>query len=271
MKRILLDADILCYRSASAVQKDIDWGDGLYTCHAYLSDAEEVLFNTLQDIEDKLHGYGYDINKDYKWIFCFSGKNNFRKNINPEYKSNRANHRKPTCYYALIESLKSSLSGDRCIWMKEDSLEGDDLIGILATFNSSDDNIIVSMDKDFKTIPCDYLNFSTGERYSNNWMYINTFYNIMYQTMKGDVVDGYKGAKGYGDKKAMSLIKEYENKPLELWNAVVKEAFKGNLEEALMNYRMAHLLWSGEYDFEKHTVIFKTPEELINSFYARYQ
>ena len=270
MKRIFIDADILCYRSSSAAQKDIDWGDGLYTCHAYLSDAEEVLFNTLQDIEDKLHGYGYDIDKDYRWIFCFSGKNNFRKNINTEYKSNRVNHRKPTCYYALVESLKSSLSGDRCIWMEEDGLEGDDLIGILATFNSNDDNIIVSMDKDFKTIPCDYLNFSTGERYSNNWMYLNAFYNIMYQTMKGDVVDGYKGAKGYGDKKAMSLIKEYENKPLELWNAVVKEAFKDNLEEALMNYRMAHLLWNGEYDFEKHTVIFKTPEELINSFYAKH-
>ena len=268
MKRILIDADIICYRASSAVQKDINWGDGLYTCHAYLSDAQEQLFNTLTDIEEKLNGYGYDINKDYRWIFCFSGKNIFRKSINPEYKSNRSNHRKPTCYYALVDSLKESLTEKRCEYKEEDILEGDDLIGILGTLDDNEDSIIVSMDKDFKTIPCDYFNFSTGELYVNDWKWVNAFNNIMYQTMKGDVVDGYKGAKGYGDKKAMSLIKEYETKPLELWNAVVKEAFKGNLEEALMNYRMAHLLWNGEYDFEKHTVIFKTPEELINSFYC---
>lgn len=264
MTTVLLDADILCYRASSAVQKDIDWGDGLYTCHAYLSDAQETLYSMMESIEEKLKSYGYGLDKPLDYVFCFSGDNNFRKSINRTYKSNRSNTRKPTCYKALVDSVKESTKDtNRGSWKEEPNIECDDLIGIIGT---SCDSIIVSNDKDFKTIPCNYLNFITGDLYNNKDQYNNAFNNIMYQTMVGDLTDGYKGAKGYGDKKAKSLISAHKDNPKELWDSVVKEAFKGNYDEAMLNYRMAHILWHDEYNFNNQEVIFKTPEELIETY-----
>lgn len=50
MAKLLIDGDILAYKASSSVQKDIDWGDGLWTCHAYLEDAIEQFRNLLDNI-----------------------------------------------------------------------------------------------------------------------------------------------------------------------------------------------------------------------------
>ena len=50
MAKLLIDGDILAYKASSSVQKDIDWGDGLFTCHAYLEDAIEQFRNLLDNI-----------------------------------------------------------------------------------------------------------------------------------------------------------------------------------------------------------------------------
>lgn len=264
---ILIDTDILVYRSSSAVQKDIDWGDGLWTCHAYLSDAQETLYNTLSDIKAELYNLGY---KDNYYCFCVSDKHNFRKDINPDYKANRVNHRKPTCYYALLETLKEAvlMHPDDGMWSCYENLEGDDAIALGGTFTNDDDKLIVSMDKDFKTVPCDYYNFNTKELYCNDGKWVNAFNNTIYQVLKGDITDGYKGAVGYGDKKAQALIKKYEFSPEDLWKAVVEEAFKGNEEEALVQWKMAHLLWSGEYNYVTHEVLHMHPLDLISKYSA---
>lgn len=267
MNTILLDTDILCYRAASSVQKDIDWGDGLYTCHAYLSDAEDVLADTLNAIKGELEDMGY---KNNFYIFCLSDKENFRKTLNPSYKSNRANHRKPTCYYGLIDSLKKSIDPSKSAILSHKGLEGDDTIGIAATGyakrNPDGDVLIVSMDKDFKTIPCDFYNFKSKDMYNNSLQLLNAFNNTIYQVLTGDITDGYKGAKGYGKKTASKLIDQHKSNPEELWKHVVDKAFKGDEEEALLQYRMAHILWDSEYDFTKEKVVFKHPLELLKDY-----
>ena len=50
----LIDGDLLAYKASSAVQKDIYWGDGLYTCHAYLDDAIDQFKELMGDIKDTL-------------------------------------------------------------------------------------------------------------------------------------------------------------------------------------------------------------------------
>lgn len=67
-KRILIDGDILAYRASSSVQRDIDWGDGLWTCHAFLSDAKEQFYNLSDDIINR-EVFGDD---EYEIIFAFS-------------------------------------------------------------------------------------------------------------------------------------------------------------------------------------------------------
>jgi 5'-3' exonuclease len=94
MAKLLIDGDILAYKASSSVQKDIDWGDGLWTCHAYLEDAVEQFRNLLDNIlfalkETTLEDYSIS-----DMMFFFSDEDNFRKHYLPEYKSNRRNSRK---------------------------------------------------------------------------------------------------------------------------------------------------------------------------------
>ena len=38
--RFLVDADIVAFKAASAAEKPINWGDGLWTLHAYEEEAQ---------------------------------------------------------------------------------------------------------------------------------------------------------------------------------------------------------------------------------------
>ncbi len=222
---LLIDGDIIAYKASSSVQKDIDWGDGLFTCHAYLDDAIDqfkvILDGILEGIyENILYKYStadmlfffsdkdnfrkhylpdYKSNRKntrkptcynalvewilYKYstadmLFFFSDKDNFRKHYLPDYKSNRKNTRKPTCYNALVEWIYNTY---KCVKPIK-YLEADDLIGIYAT--SYENPIIISMDKDFKTIPAKFFDFGRGE-----FKVISkdeADYWHMYQTLVGD-------------------------------------------------------------------------------------
>lgn len=250
INKLLFDGDLLCYKASSAVQKDIDWGDGLFTCHAYLEDAQDALYTELSDIKEDIKEF-YDISNATPY-FIFSGSNNFRKGLNPEYKSNRADKRKPTCYYALVYSIFSLHSDNSSVLvaLSEDKLEGDDLIGIYAT-KYPEDSLIVSMDKDFKTVPCRFYDFGKKELSSHfeDWNYW-----LAYQTLVGDISDGYKGCKGVGSISAKKILSKVE--PKDYWEAVLKTYSKAGMseEDAIMNLRMAHILWNTDYDFDSKEI-----------------
>ena len=129
-KNILIDGDILVYQSSSAVQKDIDWGDGLFTCHAFLEDAQDTFILSLRSIIKDMTEKGY-ADENSKYIFAFSDSINFRKELNPSYKSNRKNTRKPTCYYALRDSIKELEGIPEITTVTLDNLEGDDTLGVM--------------------------------------------------------------------------------------------------------------------------------------------
>ena len=251
-KNILIDGDILVYQASSAVQKDIDWGDGLFTCHAFLEDAQDtfigLLKGILKDLKDKNLA-----DDDSKYFFAFSDKNNFRKDLNPDYKSNRKNTRKPTCYYALKDSITELEGIPKITTMTCKDLEGDDVLGILAT-EFYKDSVIVSMDKDFKTIPCYFYNYDKKTLESH---FDDHRYWVMYQTLVGDLTDGYKGCPGIGKVSAERILKTVEDTK-DYWKTVVKTyKSKGStFEEAVMNYRMAHILTIFDYDLRERKIIF---------------
>ena len=88
--RILIDGDIFAFRCSSAVQKDINWGNGLWTCHAYLDEAVDYLKVYTKTVFDALlNKIKIDLDNT-KIIYCFSDPNgnNFRKIINHNYKYN---------------------------------------------------------------------------------------------------------------------------------------------------------------------------------------
>lgn len=240
---LLVDGDIIAYKASSSVQKDIDWGDGLWTCHAYLDDAIEQFKVILDGILEGLHENTLERYNVSDMLFFFSDKDNFRKHYLPEYKSNRKNTRKPTCYNALVEWIYNSYNRIKPIKY----LEADDLIGIFAT--GYENTIIISMDKDFKTIPAKFFDFGRGE-----FKVISkdeADYWHMYQTLVGDITDGYKGCPSYGPVKAKKTL---SNIPADsLWDTVVKAYNKQGLTEddAILQATMARIL--RKEDFHRFT------------------
>ena len=144
MRVALLDGDIIAYRAASAVQEEIEWEDGK-SVHANVSESVSAALQTVKTwmkIADV---------KDCR--IAFTGKDNFRKLILPTYKANRSGRVKPVAFQPTVEALSEHYPTRlvRC-------LEGDDLIGIMATNGNYKEPIIMSVDKDMRTIPGWHMN-----------------------------------------------------------------------------------------------------------------
>jgi DNA polymerase-1 len=185
-------------------------------------------------------------------VLCFSGTYttpNFRLAIDPSYKSSRVEKRKPLCYAALRKEADDTYKTQVI-----PGLEADDVMGIRAT-NPGANAIIVSQDKDMKTIPGriwtgdELLTISKAE--ADYWH--------MFQTLTGDAVDGFKGCPGMGPVGAQKLLKAID--PDLMWTAVVAAYQNKKLTEAdaLRNARLARILRWDDWDTKKKEPILWTP------------
>lgn len=243
---LLIDGDIVAYEASSAVEQEIRWDDDLHTLHSNLDEAKRL-------VEDKLLGWQERFSSDV--VIAFSDSTNFRKSIYPDYKSNRKSKRKPLAY----KELKQWMEG---VWetYQRPGLEGDDVLGILATHPKAirGQKIIVSIDKDMKTIPGYVWNPDKDDQpvfYDE----AEADYWFMYQTLTGDTTDGYPGLPGCGPVKAKKLLDDTD--PLHWWDSIVEEYAKKGLHEgdALTQARCARILRYTDYDFSKKEVKLWSP------------
>ena len=84
-------------------------------------------------------------------VMCFTFYPTFRHEIFPEYKINRIGKRKPLAFKSIMNRIKQNYISE-----SYEGLEGDDVLGLtLAGTNGKyKDPIIVSVDKDMRTLPC---------------------------------------------------------------------------------------------------------------------
>ena len=234
-KVLLIDGDILLYKIAMNNEVETHWGDDLWTLH---SDAKICK----ADVDLVIDDLGASLEAD-DYVIALTDSKNFRKDVLPSYKDNRKDKRKPLALKELREYVIKKHNG--VVW---NNLEADDVMGIMATEPTDEERIVVTIDKDLKTVPCnlsvDGLNVERiPERLADYW--------FMIQTLTGDKVDGYDGVEGIGIKTAEKLIKKYTNVPLlDLWK-IVKKIYvdKGYTEaEALQQARVARILRHGEYN-----------------------
>lgn len=237
---LLIDGDVYIYRAAATCEKVINWDDDNYVNYASLSEAKVLFINTISELLNKFETKEYTI--------ALSHYKNFRKEINPDYKANRKDKKPPMVYTPLRQWVEQEYN----IFCRE-YLEGDDILGILATSKviiKNTNKIIVSLDKDMKTLPCKYHNNRNDESIIVSEQEAN--YNHMLQTLTGDQADNYKGLAGCGLKTAEKIISK-DMSYRQMWQAVV-EAYikKGSSEqEALLNARMARILRNYDYDYER--------------------
>lgn len=252
MTTILLDADIVAYKVAVLNQQDFDWGD---TGKSRVVDPVSAKKQT----DDLVTEYANTLNAS-SVIVCLSEpdpEKNFRRQLNPTYKS----HRKDVELPELLIWVKEYLAHEYRSFRRP-RLEADDIMGILATcgdrFGMKGDRIIVSEDKDMRTIPGLVYNPNRPELGTIEVSELDADRFLMWQTVVGDPTDGYKGCPGVGPN---SRYGDFANDLLEsdradLWDTVLMAyASKGLTEDdAILQARMAHILRATSYNFKNKKV-----------------
>ena len=253
----VIDGDIIVYKAGEAAlevfETELEEDENfIYRITSYAN--KLIAVNALESMIDKI----LKETRSDKAVICLSdSQNNFRKEINPDYKGLRKKKLKPVLYQFLRHYFENE-AGYKLY--ERPYLEADDVIGILATDNKiiKGDKCIWSYDKDFNTIPCKFAKgFPGGKIIIKTITPIEADWYFMYQTLKGDITDGYKGCPKIGDKKAKEILGEAGEKTLdEMWESVVQTYIKCGLskEDALLNARMARILRAEDYDFKKKEI-----------------
>ena len=250
MKRdcLLIDADILIYRSAAINQTAIDWdGDGNLSIDTDLESAMDFIRDAVADLRRTF--------RNPIIYMCLSDPDrNWRKSVLPTYKSNRKDVAKPELIPVLRRWVKSIY-----MYKQVALLEADDVMGILSTkkdFMPSCRKVIVSQDKDMKTIP-GWLFNPDKQKKATRISKVKAEYNWLYQTLTGDTTDGYKGCPGIGPIKAERFLNEDPT-----WFTVTWVFHQADLTEddALVQARVARILRADDYDFINKEVILWEPK-----------
>ena len=241
---LLIDADIVIYRAAAACEREIRYDD---ENHVLASNAAEVW----DAVQAQLKGYR-EVLGDHPMHFALTGKSNFRRDLWDGYKGGRS--RKPLCYAHTKQRMIDELAA-----RSVDCLEADDLLGIWQTQGKLENTVIVSLDKDLKTIPGRVMRPAANASQEPEVFDVTETeadYNWLKQTLTGDVTDGYKGLPGCGPVVAEKLLARAWQESSDndfmsrAWPLVVAayEAKGLDLEDALLQARLARILRASDWD-----------------------
>lgn len=258
MTTLLIDADIVAYKVSVRNQQDFDWGD---TGHSRVVDPVQAK----QDTDEVIAGYCNALNANQVMICLSDPDRNFRKELEPTYKQNRKEVVKPE----LLMWVKEYLAHEYKSFIRP-RLEADDIMGILATSGDrfiSGPRIIVSEDKDMRTIPASVYNPNHPELGVLDISELDADRFLMWQTIVGDPTDGYTGCPGIGPggryvEYAPELIGADRK---DLWDIVLEAyASKGLTEDhAIHQARLAHILRAHSYNYKTKKVRLWQPYWLL--------
>lgn len=267
---LLLDGDIFAFQAASSSEHTVEWSEALWTLHA---EPETALAKAINNIEELIEVLEADA------VIClFTDKQNWRYEAMPTYKSNRKLVRKPM----VLQYVKDGLA-EHYESMIRPTLEADDLMGILATwenFRPEYEKVIVSADKDMQTIPCNLFNpqKDTAIRTITKKQ-ADYFWHC--QALAGDVTDGYSGCTGVGMETAKEILtsemkweqydhtfksgarkglteKRWQKVPANNWWETVTSCYEKaglDVSVALENARVARICRYGDYDMRNKKVV----------------
>lgn len=287
---LLLDADIIAFKLAATHQRSYRF-PGM--------EAPSVATDDWEDLPARIDAEVAKLTKDLKTtkvIVCLScpTEDNWRLKVLPTYKGNRDYSQRPVFLSAVKDYLAEQYPSYR-----RPALEADDIMGILSTmqglpksfleenpsFDPKAKKIIVSEDKDMKTIPGWLFNPAKDKKpwlvspeEADRWH--------LYQTMVGDTVDGYAGCPGAGPEAASRVLAgewlyswehTFTRGPRKgtsetrwtwaqdgvrpLWDRVLTlyARYGFTEEDALVQARVSRICRAADYDFKNKEVILWTP------------
>lgn len=242
-KLLVIDADVVLYRSAFLCEEEIKWADDIWTLQSNFNEAKSIVIHQIDDIKKTLSSDNF--------VLAFSDRSTFRHDMWPDYKGNRKDKRKPLGISDLkkwmVDTFKSVIMPN---------LEADDVCGILCT-RDPENTVAVSIDKDFGTLPITWYNPNDDRLRTITPAEANFFHLI--QSLTGDSTDGFEGIKGVGPMTAKKLL----TKNGAYWETVVEAYEKKGMTEddALMTARLARILRDGDYNEETHEVSLWDPKK----------
>jgi len=243
---LLIDGDEFLYRGCVAVEHETRWDEDNHILASNFHEALEAVHSALKTVTDQFIGSPVRI--------AFTKGESFRKGLYSGYKASRANQRKPLCFARVREALEAEFQT-----YSYPGLEADDILGIWATRDQGD-YIIVSQDKDLKTIPGALFQKGTLTKITPE----EADYNWLFQTLTGDQVDGYPGCPGIGPVKAQKVLNDQypgETRAEAMWRMVVLTYEKAGLtpEDALTQARLARILRATDWDAKTKEIKLWTP------------
>lgn len=246
MRTLLIDGDIIAYQAAAVAQTPFECPSNpdFVVIVLDLAAAKRTIQDYVTSLQDQL--------KADAAILALTSGTNFRYSVLPTYKHNRKGVRP-----VGLPLLRAWIT-DHFKTFEREGLEGDDVLGILATHPSlvAGEKIIVSIDKDLKTIPGKMVHrieegiIEITEEEANRYH--------LAQTLTGDTTDGYKGCPGMGPK---TVDKLFDEKGVS-WATVVGAFEKQGLteEDALVQARVARICQHTDYNFKSKEVILWSPQ-----------
>ena len=232
---LLLDTDIFAYQATTSAETEIDMGGDIWSLTMDMQQAKDTFEASVDRIKERL---------DTNDVLCCMSDHagNFRKQVWPDYKSNRRKSRKPVGYVAFCDWVRETYST-----ASRPMLEADDVMGIIASKPGNEGKVtIVSDDKDMKTIPGRLYRPMSDELLEVTDEEADRYF--LTQVLTGDTADGYKGVPGIGPKKAEAILG-----PRPHWGAIEKAYIDAGLtkDDAIQQARLARILrWSDWHEGE---------------------
>lgn len=279
---LLIDADVVAFTAASAVQHTYEDSFGFIMPFAHKAEGEAVVDNMILSLE-------LDFKATHKRLILSDPKENWRRDVWPAYKANRKDGMKPLLLDHLKQYVRDKYQAEH--WPE---LEADDVLGILNTEPQEypGKRILVGRDKDFRTIPGLYHRLKDYDLNGKPVVHEITEWEAtrfhLFQTLKGDMTDGYPGCPGIGDKRAEELlaspvllrategvvtrgprkgettVKWVSEPTRDYWAMVVSQYRKAGQgeAEALITARLANILRDDQYDRETGEITLWTPDRI---------
>lgn len=243
MTTLLIDGDILLYQAANSVEKVFDWGDDLWSIAADLKEAKGIYLKKIAELQLSAG--------DADYISCISDPSGtFRHGLYDDYKGNRKG-RKPL----VLKSLREWAIQEGGMVFPD--LEADDTMGILATSGTISDPVIVTIDKDLRSVPGRHYNQDKPDEGIVRVTKEEGRRFHLVQTIAGDSTDNIKGVPDIGMVRAERLLEKEGYS----WETVL-DAYKSKdltEEDALLNARLTKILTVDEWDFEKQEIVHWLP------------
>lgn len=241
---IILDIESYLYKASIACRECVEVKEFIYQEQYDLRKGIDYIDGTVKRLKNKLKA------QDVVMVIG-DGEKNFRKELYPQYKGNRTQP-KPLMYELVLDYVVNKYNV-----VTLPTLEADDVARIIYEDKKNfpyTEKVIVSIDKDFYTIPdVNFLRDLKDDAIVEFIPKANAEYNLMEQVIMGDATDGYSGIPGYGASKTKKFLNEKERGWVDVLELYQANGLTG--EDYVANKYCAKLVGLDNYDLEKGKVI----------------